>query len=84
MTQDKPIQSDQQKDNQVVINVWGIAGEIGLIIAVPLVILLLIGIKLDKTLGTTPLFIVISMVLSLVASTLAIARKIRRIDSLSK
>jgi len=84
MTKDQPTNSDQQKSNQAAINVWGIAGEIGLIIAVPLVILVLIGVKLDKTLGTTPLFIIIGILLSMVTSTLTIARKIRQIDSLSK
>lgn len=61
------------------INVWSTAGEIGVIIALPLVVLLLLGIKLDKKLGTTPLFIIIALIGSMVLSTVAIARKIKRL-----
>ncbi len=63
-----------------IINVWAVAGEIGLIIALPLVLLILGGIKLDKTLGTTPLFIIVALVFSMVISTIAIARKIKRLS----
>lgn len=61
------------------INVWGTAGEIGILIALPLVVLLLLGIKLDKKLGTTPLFIIVALIGSMVLSTIAIARKIKKI-----
>lgn len=61
------------------INVWSTAGEIGVLIALPLVVLLLLGIKLDKKLGTTPLFIIVALIGSMVLSTVAIARKIKRL-----
>lgn len=63
------------------LNVWGLAGELGLIIAIPLVILVLVGIKIDKTLGTTPLFIIAGIVLSFIASSVSIARKIKKISA---
>ncbi len=61
------------------INVWATAGEIGVLIALPLVVLVLLGIKLDRYLGTMPLFIICGMILAMVISTIAIARKVRRL-----
>jgi len=63
-----------------VLNVWAIAGEVGLIIALPLVILVLVGIKADKYFGTTPLFIILGMLLAFMLSTISIARKVKRIN----
>lgn len=70
----------RQRGTPPLLNVWAIAGEVGLIIALPLVGLLLLGIKVDKRLNTTPLFIMVALVSSMVISTVAIARKIRRIQ----
>ncbi len=61
------------------INVWSLASELGLIIALPLVVLVLIGIKLDKYFNTLPLFIILGMLLSFAVSAVSIARKIRRL-----
>lgn len=61
------------------INVWALAGEIGLLLALPLVILVPLAVKLDKAVGTMPLFIIGSLILSMIISTLAVARKIRKI-----
>lgn len=60
------------------INVWALAGEIGLLLALPLVILVPLAVKLDKYLDTVPLFIIGSLILSLVISLLAVQRKIKR------
>lgn len=62
------------------LNVWALAGDVGFVIAVPLVVLVLLGIKLDKYLGTMPLFIILGMLLAGVISTLSIARKVKRLE----
>ena len=61
------------------VNVWALAGEIGLLLALPLVILVPLAVKLDKAVGTVPLFIIGSLILSMIISTMAVARKVRRI-----
>lgn len=61
------------------LRVWAIAGEIGLIIALPLLLLLFIGIRLDRWAGTMPLFIIIGLLASLAVSAGVIARKISRL-----
>ncbi len=58
-----------------------LSGELGLIIAIPLVVLVLIGIKLDRVFSTFPLFTVIGMLLSLTVSSLVIARKIKEANA---
>lgn len=63
------------------INLLALSGEIGFLIAIPLVALVLIGVKLDRTFATTPLFIIGGIVLASVVSTLAIRRKIKRLTN---
>ncbi len=62
------------------VRVWAMAGEVGLLIVLPLLPLLLAGIRLDRFAGTTPLFIILGLLASLTVSALAIARKIRRLQ----
>lgn len=64
------------------VNVWALAGEIGLLLALPLVILVPLAVKADHSLGTLPLFVIGSLVLALVISTIAVARKVKRVKSL--
>lgn len=64
-----------------VLNLWALSGEIGIILALPLVVLIIAGVKLDKYLGTTPLFIILAMIVSAVSSTILIARKIKRMNN---
>ncbi|MEK7556600.1 MAG: hypothetical protein AAB538_01350 [Patescibacteria group bacterium] len=73
--------ADDRKIVQAV-NVWSLAGEIGLLLSLPLVILVPLAVKLDRTFHTLPLFIIGSLILSIVISTLAVARKVRRIKLL--
>jgi F0F1-type ATP synthase assembly protein I len=61
------------------INVWALAGELGFLIALPLVALVLVGIKMDTYFGTMPLFIICALPLSMLLSGIAIARKIKRL-----
>lgn len=64
------------------LNVWALAGEIGFLLSLPLVILVPLAVKLDRALGTLPLFIIGSLLLSMIISTIAVTRKIRRIKTL--
>lgn len=62
------------------VNVWALAGEIGLLLALPLVILVPLAVKLDKYLDTMPLFIIGSLILSLTISMIAVSRKVKKIQ----
>jgi F0F1-type ATP synthase assembly protein I len=64
---------------QPVLNMWALIGELGFIISLPLVILVIIGVKVDKTFHTTPLFIIIGFVLAATISTIAVGRKINKL-----
>lgn len=64
------------------INVWALAGEIGLLLALPLVILVPLAVKADRAFGTLPLFVLGSLMLSLVISSLAVARKVKRVRTI--
>jgi F0F1-type ATP synthase assembly protein I len=63
-------------------NLWGVAGEVGILIAVPLIVFLLIGIKLDQKLGTTPWLMLGGLALAGVVSTIAVARKVRAVSQM--
>lgn len=65
------------------LSVWAIASEIGVILAVPLVVFVFIGAKLDALWGTTPLCILIGMVIAGSVSVVAITRKIKRINQIT-
>lgn len=62
------------------VRVWAMAGEVGLLIVLPLLLFLFAGIRLDRWAGTTPLFIILGLLASLTLSALAVARKIRRVQ----
>lgn len=66
------------------INMWSLVSELGFIIALPLVILLWVGVKADHYFNTTPLFILIAVLGSPVLSGLAVWRKIRLLNRISK
>jgi F0F1-type ATP synthase assembly protein I len=83
-----PASNNQEREKEgtgpgvPVIRVWALAGELGLLIVIPLLILLLIGIRLDRSFGTTPLFIIAGLILSFVVSAIAIARKVKKVQVL--
>ena len=58
----------------------GMAWDLGWIIALPLVLLALGGRVLDNKLGTSPLFLIAGLLLSLVVSSLLVYRKIKEIS----
>lgn len=66
------------------INLWSIASELGVKFAVPLVIFMLIGIKVDRTLQTTPLFMIAGVVLSMALSVYFVYDILKRVNKESK
>lgn len=64
------------------LNLWALSGELGLLIALPLVFFVILGVKLDRWLGTLPLFIIIGMVLAAIVSGTAVWRKVKQATSL--
>lgn len=80
-TKNTPRHQETQSPEPAV-RVWALAGEIGLLVVVPLIVLLLIGIRIDRLADTTPLFIVIGLILAFTTSIIAIARKIKRIQDI--
>ncbi|PJC36778.1 hypothetical protein CO046_04100 [Candidatus Peregrinibacteria bacterium CG_4_9_14_0_2_um_filter_53_11] len=58
-----------------------LAWELGYLIALPIVILGFGGALLDKKLGTSPLFLLLGIALSLVISGLGVYRKVKEMGS---
>lgn len=54
---------------------FGLAWEMGYLMAIPLVLLALGGRLLDRFLGTSPIFLLIGIVLSIIMSSVLLARK---------
>lgn len=75
-----PRQSTPSDDIYKSFNLWAISGEIGLNLAIPLLIFMLIGIKIDKALNTTPLFMLAGILLSASISSYLIYRMIKRVN----
>lgn len=65
-------------------NLVALSGEIGLNLALPLVIFMIIGIKMDWAAHTTPLFMLLGVALSLSTSIILIARMISRVNRSSR
>lgn len=60
---------------------FGLAWEMGYLLAIPLVALALGGRLLDKHFGTSPLFILLGIGLSIVISSILLAKKATKIIS---
>lgn len=73
--------SNQKPKPAPALNVWAIVSELGFIIAIPLVLLILGGVKADRYFNTMPLFIIIAILVAPVISGIAIWRKIKTINS---
>jgi len=58
-------------------------GELGFIIALPLVISVIIGVFLDKKFNTTPLFIICGVFVAVAASSISIGRKISKLNKMN-
>lgn len=61
-----------------------LVGELGLIISLPLLVGVLIGMKLDKWLGYSPLFLIIGMMFAALISILLIWRKVKAVSEYTK
>ncbi len=61
------------------VNLLALSGEIGWKLAVPLLVFMVIGIRLDRANHTTPLFMLLAIGLSLTISVILIARMIMRV-----
>ena len=62
------------------LTVWALAGELGFMIAIPVVVFVLLGIKVDTYFGTTPLFILVGMVVAALVSSIGVRRKIKEVS----
>ncbi|MDO8512063.1 MAG: AtpZ/AtpI family protein [bacterium] len=61
----------------------GMVGELGFIIAVPLLVTIVAGIWVDKKLATTPLFMIVGILLAITVSTITIGRKIKQLNKIN-
>ncbi len=68
-------------DNASWYRVFGIAGQIGWMIAVPAVLFVLGGAWLDKYLATSPLFVLIGIPLSLIISAMSVRSVIKELQA---
>jgi F0F1-type ATP synthase assembly protein I len=59
------------------LNLWAIASELGIKIAGPLLIFMLIGIKLDRMWHTTPLFMLLGMGLAFSTTVYLVVKMVR-------
>lgn len=59
----------------------GIGTEIGIKIALPLLLFVFLGVKVDKSIGTLPLFTILGILLALGCSVYLIWRMIKRIEA---
>ena len=75
MAENKPTKGDAPTPT-FDINLAALSGEIGLKLAIPLILFMVIGIKLDRSLHTTPLFMFLGIGLALTASVIMIGRMV--------
>lgn len=71
----------QKSEKQRTIGIWsalGLAGQIGYVIAIPIIILALLGRIADSRLGTTPLFLLLGMFLAVATSSIWIYYKSKK------
>ncbi len=76
----KIMEKDQEK-KEVLKNfkAWALAGELGYIIAVPIVAFALIGRFADKAWGTSPWLLLAGILISIIISSWLIYKKVREI-----
>jgi len=72
-------ENQEQKDDEKTWNVLGLAMELGYTIAIPIVLFGVGGAYLDKQWETSPIFLLIGVVVSIILSIFGIYRKTRNI-----
>jgi len=83
---DQPQTENSEKDKKnafTFATLAGMVGELGFIIAVPLIVTILAGIWLDKKFGTIPLFIIVGILLAITTSAITIGRKIKHLNKIN-
>ncbi|HEY9584914.1 MAG TPA: AtpZ/AtpI family protein [Candidatus Paceibacterota bacterium] len=72
-------QSDNNENGDKAKNfkAWALAGELGYTIAIPIVILALLGRVADKAWGTAPWLMLLGIILSIAASSYLIYKKVK-------
>ena len=60
-------------------NIWMLSGELGFLIALPLVVASVVGVNMDKAWGTMPVFTLVGMFLAAAFSTAVIIRKLKKL-----
>jgi ATP synthase protein I len=72
--------TETQKNSEVKeLKVWTLAGELGYTIAIPIVVLALLGRIADKFFGTSPWLLLAGILISIFASSWLIYRKVKEI-----
>ncbi len=71
------LQPTKKPEQQSVWTPLVLAGELGLIIAIPVVVLAFGGAWLDKQYGTSPLLLISGCIIAFLLSAIAVVRKVR-------
>ncbi|MBI2098795.1 AtpZ/AtpI family protein [Candidatus Uhrbacteria bacterium] len=69
----------KQKEKNQVWSALALAWQLGYTIAVPIVVLGLLGRILDKRFGTSPLFLLLGILISIIISSIGIYKKTKKI-----
>ena len=77
MTATLPVPAPQKKEPLNALQMLGLVGEIGTMIAVPAVLFGFGGAYLDKNMETSPLFVIAGLALALISSSLAVWHRIQ-------
>lgn len=56
----------------------GLVGELGFIISLPLLVMVVIGVKLDRWLEKSPLFLIIGIFIAALFSIILVAQKVKK------
>lgn len=79
-TKQKPPEENADKNDKVKnFKAWALAGELGYTIAIPIVILALVGRLADKYFNTAPWLILVGILISIFVSSWLIYRKMKEI-----
>lgn len=73
----KPEPQKTEKTPSNSLKFWSLAWEMGFIIAVPIIMLALLGRLLDKTFLTSPLFLLVGILLAMIVTGILIWKKIK-------
>ena len=79
MEQPKGQKNAEVKNKSKEFKAWVLAGELGYIIAIPIVVLALLGRLADKAWGTAPWLMLLGIILSIATSSYLIYKKVKDI-----